>query len=81
MVVGDRLEEVWKARGNVRHGSVPARVDLFVLERVHAALDIGIVVRIARAGHGAQQPGLGERRHSATSQCVDSPPAATADAV
>jgi hypothetical protein len=44
----DLLQEVREVRNDVGHGAVAARIDLFVLERLHEALDVRVVVRIAR---------------------------------
>ena len=46
IVVVSDLQKVREVRDDVRLGAVSARVDLFVLECLHEALDVGIVVRI-----------------------------------
>ncbi len=60
IVVVSDFQEVREVRDDVRHGAVPARVDLFVLQGLPEALDVGIVIRIAGAGHGAEQARLGQ---------------------
>lgn len=58
--VVDRLQEVGEVRDNVGHGALAARVDLFVLARLHEARGVGIVVGIAGPRHRAEQAGFGQ---------------------
>ncbi len=54
IVVVDLLQEVRNVRDDVGHSAEPAPIDLFVLERLHDALRVRIIVRIARPRHRAQ---------------------------
>ncbi len=60
LVVVGVLEEVWGVSDDIGHGSIPTRIDLLMLERLHEAPHVRVVIGITRAGHGAQEARLGQ---------------------
>jgi hypothetical protein len=51
--VVDLLDEAWKVLDDVGERLVRHRIDRFDLERLHEALSLGVVIRIATPPHRA----------------------------
>ncbi len=58
LCVVDLFNEPWKPAGDITEGLVAADVDVLDLERLHEALGLRIVVRIAGRAHRPAQPGF-----------------------
>ena len=51
----DLVDKAWKVLGHILKGLVGHRVDRLHFERLHEALRLGVVVRIAAPAHRADQ--------------------------